>query len=296
MIDPELESARPMEGAGFGDAVTFAFGDPATQTFGSVRFGIAAGDPAVTSVTLLFHEGDVVAVDSAQGRAQGVHDWARVDAGDASATIGEPLRRWEVGYDGDDAGFELTFEALGPPAEIGDDALARSAAAIRGYEQLCRVRGTARVGERSWPIDCLGQRGHQWGAPDWTQLDLTRTLSVWLDDDHGVTLTAVRPRGADGHEEELVSAFLLQDEPVAIDDPRLSTAHGADGRHERAGLELWISDSDDEDDQRAPLRAAGEAVCGTTFELGELRLDCAFFTWRMEGRRGVGRYDLLRRA
>ena len=30
--------------------------------------------------------------------------------------------------------------------------------------------------------------------------------------------------------------------------------------------------------------------------LGRLRLDCAFFTWRMEGRSGVGRYDVLRRV
>ncbi len=45
-----------------------------------------------------------------------------------------------------------------------------------------------------------------------------------------------------------------------------------------------------------PHRAAGEVVCGTTLDLGRLRLDCAFFMWRMEGRSGVGRYDVLRRA
>jgi hypothetical protein len=37
-------------------------------------------------------------------------------------------------------------------------------------------------------------------------------------------------------------------------------------------------------------------ACGTSLELGRLRLDCAFFDWRMEGRVGVGRYDVLRRA
>ena len=30
--------------------------------------------------------------------------------------------------------------------------------------------------------------------------------------------------------------------------------------------------------------------------LGRLRLDCAFFHWEMDGRQGVGRYDILRRA
>ena len=43
-------------------------------------------------------------------------------------------------------------------------------------------------------------------------------------------------------------------------------------------------------------RAAGEVVCGTTVDLGELRLDSAFFAWRMEGRTGTGRYDVMRRV
>ncbi len=57
-------------------------------------------------------------------------------------------------------------------------------------------------------------------------------------------------------------------------------------------MELWESD----DERTYPHRAAGEAVCGTTLDLGRLRLECAFFHWRMDGRRGVGRYDVLRRA
>jgi hypothetical protein len=43
-------------------------------------------------------------------------------------------------------------------------------------------------------------------------------------------------------------------------------------------------------------RAAGEVLCGTTVDLGDLRLDSAFFRWRMEGREGTGRYDVLRRV
>jgi hypothetical protein len=41
---------------------------------------------------------------------------------------------------------------------------------------------------------------------------------------------------------------------------------------------------------------AGEVACGTSLELGRLHLDCAFFHWRTDGRAGVGRYDVLRRA
>ena len=45
-----------------------------------------------------------------------------------------------------------------------------------------------------------------------------------------------------------------------------------------------------------PRRAAGEVLCGSSLDLGALRLDCAFFRWHLEGRAGVGRYDILRRA
>ena len=58
----------------------------------------------------------------------------------------------------------------------------------------------------------------------------------------------------------------------------------------RRDLELYL------DEEGYPRRAAGEVLCGTTLDLGRLRLDCAFFAWHMEGREGVGRYDVLRRA
>jgi hypothetical protein len=293
MIGPEHEAPRPAAGAGFGDAVTYAFGDPANGLYGSVRLGLVPGEPPhASSIVLLFHAGEVVSVAASGAVEQTELDWTSVHAGDATATIVEPLRRWTVAFDGDEGGFDLRFDALGEPAEVGRGELARSAAGMEGYEQLCRVTGTVQVGEQRWTVDCLGQRGHTWGAPDWTQLELSRTLSIWLEDEQGMTLAAVRPRGAAGHEGELVSAFLFGEEAVAIDDPRLSTGLDGDRRQQRAGLELWVS----EEGEEGPLRAAGEAVCGTTFDLGELRLDCSFFSWRMEGRRGVGRYDLLQRA
>ncbi len=75
-----------------------------------------------------------------------------------------------------------------------------------------------------------------------------------------------------------------------VADPRLSTTFDASGRQRRAGLELWMTDD-------GPVRrAAGEVICGTTIDLGRLRLDCSFLHWRLEGREGIGRYDILRKA
>lgn len=293
MIGPAHEAPQRGDGAaGFGDAVTYTFGDPAHELYGSARFGLVPGEPALASaLVLLFCEGLPVASEAEGGIELPDADWTSLEAGDAATAIVEPLHAWTVSWDGEAAGFELRFEARGAPAELGRDALAESAADLHGYEQLCRVTGDVRVGERRWQVDCLGQRGHQWGAPDWERIALARTLALWREDGGGVALAAVRPAGASDHEAELVGAALLGDEPTAIADARLSTTLDGEGRQRRAGLELWVGDEDP-----VPRRAAGEAVCGTTLDLGRLRLDCAFFTWQMDGHAGVGRYDVLRRT
>ena len=107
-----------------------------------------------------------------------------------------------------------------------------------------------------------------------------------------MTLTAVRPAKSKGHIEEALTGFLFEDgAPLPIDDPRLSTTYDGERRQRRAGLELWM----DEEGEYA-RRAAGEVLCATTLALGERQLDSAFFEWRMEGRSGVGCYDVLRGA
>jgi hypothetical protein len=159
------------------------------------------------------------------------------------------------------------------------------------------VTGRALIGDRRVTVDGLGQRGHSWGAPDWERIALARTVAAWLADDLSVSLTAIRPAGADHHEAELLAATVVSrdaesDGPraVPVADARLSTTYDGDGRQRAAGLELLM------DGDGFARQAAGEVLCGTSLDLGRLRLDCAFFRWRMERRVGYGRYDVLRRA
>src|SRR3954447_12945271 len=43
VISPEDEEVHPPEGAGFSESVTFAFGDPGEELYGSARLGLSAG-------------------------------------------------------------------------------------------------------------------------------------------------------------------------------------------------------------------------------------------------------------
>ena len=288
-VTPDLETPRPPEGEAFSDAVTIAFGDPGAGVYGLARAGLA-GDEA-SGLALLFRDGQSVAMRAENGPAEN-GDWATASV---RSRVVEPLSRWTAEFDGGaEGGFALELSALGDPAVIAPDSPAGEAGGMAGYEHLCRVTGTARAGGQEIAVDCLGQRGHLWGSPDWDSMSLARTLGAWIGDDLGIVLSAVRPADSREHDTERVTAVVLEGAPVAarpVADPRLSTTYDAEHRQRAAGLELWPPGEDP-----YPRRGAGEVVCGTSLDLGRLRLDCAFFRWRMEGREGVGRYDVLRRA
>jgi hypothetical protein len=293
-VGPEHEAPRT-DGGDFSDAVTVAFGDPAAELYGVARLGLAEG--AASGLALLFWRGEPVAV-SAEGGVEidAPSSWDEVSAAGLDTSVVEPLRSWRLHFAGEDASLDLELEATGPVAELDPSHPVARVGGMAGYEQPVRVHGEAVVGSNRLSVDGLGQRGHSWGAPDWDRIELARTVSAWLGDDLAVSLTAVRPAGKRDHAAEaVVAAILDRDEDglsrtIDVADPRLSTTYDDEGRQRQAGLELWI------DDNGYPRRAAGEIACGTSLDLGRLRLDCAFFRWRMEGREGFGRYDVLRRA
>ena len=282
-VTPDLEEPRPAGPEGFSDAVTFSFGDPVADVYAVARLGLS-GEASASGLGLVFSGGEPVSV-----QADGVVDvseraWSAIDAAGLATTVERPLEAWTLSFASDGATFDLQVRAVSAPAEMSDGGM-------EGYEQLCRYTGDATVAGRRVSIDCLGQRGHSWGAPDWEKMALARTLGVWVGEDLGVSLLAIRPAGTDHHDRESVAAYLYEGgEPVRVEDPRLSTGYDGAQRQRRAGLELWI------DDESPARRAAGEVVCGTSLDLGRLRLDCAFLRWHMDGREGIGRYDILRRV
>ena len=293
MITADDERPRPSAGEGFADSVTVAFGDPGAEAYAVARLGTVPGaEPRVSALAVLCAGGRPVGV-VAQGQIEVAGaDWKELEAAGVRMETVAPLSAWEVSVAVEDAGFDVRLSALTPPIELDPSSPAAVAGGMQGYDQLCRVQGTVVVGGRERAIDGLGQRTHAWGIADWDRMESVRTIGAWLGEDRAVGLQAVRRPAAAGHDTDAISAWMLGEEgPTELSEARLSTTYDDAGRQRRAGLELW-----ERDDSEYPHRVAGEVVCGSTLDLGALRLDTAFFRFRMEGREGAGRYDLLRRA
>jgi len=163
-----------------------------------------------------------------------------------------------------------------------------------GFDQLCEVTGTVHLGGVEHALAALGRRGLRAGI-DLSRLDSLRDLGAWFAHDDGLTLTAARPRGAKGHDRDVVAASVFgEDGTKPVADPRLSSTYSADGRLLHAGLELWLdADNDQQYPRRATADAVGEGVqvdtAGATVTVWPLR-------WRTRGEEGAGVYVLARGA
>lgn len=118
-----------------------------------------------------------------------------------------------------------------------------------------------------------------------------RSIGIVFSDGGLLALSAVRPGGAAGHGEEEVAAVMCGADgaPAEIAETLLSTEYGPDGVQRRATVELW---PDGEDGQ--PLRGAGTLISSIAVRHPGLRSEVAFFRWSVEGREGLGHYEVVR--
>lgn len=234
---------------------TLAFGDLSAGLWGCAW---AAGETGVVIARTAAAGPSVIADATVIGG--GVGEAWTVTAGDLALTA-EPL------------GDALQFPALG------------------GFDQLCRVSGRLRLGETDHAPDTLGRRA-RFEVVDLTRLDSLRDASGWFAPDEGVALTSLRPRGAKGHDRDMLAAVVFgEDGPRPVADPRLSSTYGRDGRLVHAGLELWL---DGEGETQYPYRAAADAVGnGDRVDLDGVSLTVWPLLWRSRGTEGAGAYVLV---
>lgn len=277
MSKVDLEAPRELRKPGDTDAVTFSWADVDAGLYGLARVATGMGMDGETSTSAL-------AVGFLGREPLGANVSSPAEG--LQAVTEEPLTRWTIRGAGE-LDFELTFEALTAPVTYSGRQALVKAGGMEGYEQLCRVTGTM----EGRTVDGLGQRGRAWGNPDWDKITLTRSVGAWFDDGSGVALGLVRSTKASDHADEAAwGASFSSEGSHEVDEVRLSTTTDDAARQIRAGIELYLHK-----DAEYPYRGVGEVLTGSTLELGALRMDVAFFRWHIEGRTGVGRYDLIRR-
>jgi hypothetical protein len=171
--------------------------------------------------------------------------------------------------------LSLEFETVSPPADLGH---------VRAH--LTRVRGEA-SGRR---VDGLGTVAETEVAPQWEELDAVRSITALVDEQHALVALARRPRGAVGHGDEEVVARLVEDDALLeVENARISTVYDGGGRQRSAGLELWVPGED------YPRRGSGQVIAGSSLDLDGLQVHVAVFRWRLDGREGIGAYELMLR-
>jgi hypothetical protein len=153
--------------------------------------------------------------------------------------------------------------------------------------RICRVKGEVDGSK----IDCLGTFSVTSVAPRWEELQAVRSISALIDEGTGLLAIARRPRDAPGHGDEAVRAALFIDgELHEVEGARISTVYDGGGRQRSAGLELWLPE------EEYPRRGSGLVIAGSTFELDAVQVHAAVFRWRLDGREGIGAYELMVRV
>jgi hypothetical protein len=153
--------------------------------------------------------------------------------------------------------------------------------------RVCRVNGEV-DGTR---VDCLGTFSITEVAPQWEELQAVRSISALVDEGNGLLALARRPRDAPGHGDEQVRAGLFIDgELHEVEEARISTVYDGGGRQRSAGLELWLPG------EEFPRRGSGLVIAGSSVELEAIRVHAAVFRWRLDGRQGIGAYELMVRV
>ncbi len=118
-----------------------------------------------------------------------------------------------------------------------------------------------------------------------------RSIGIVFSDGGLLALSAVRPPTSGEHgDEEIVTVLCGPDgAPIEVSETLLSTEYGPDGVQRRATLELWT-----DGDEGQPLRGGGTLISAAKVRRPRLTSEIAFFRWSLEGREGLGHYEVVR--
>lgn len=118
-----------------------------------------------------------------------------------------------------------------------------------------------------------------------------RSIGIVFSDGGLLALTSTMPAGGREHGDEEVTAVLCDPDgaPLTFEEALLSTEYGEDGVQRRVTLELWP-----DTEEMRPLRGAGTLISSVEVQRQGSDSRIAFFRWSVEGREGLGTYEVSR--
>jgi len=206
---------------------------------------------------------------------------------------GAPLPGAPASIGGSGPDEEWTVSGDGVELVVSPETDAAPSSAIAGFDQLCRVHGTALIDGAKREFELSGHRSSRVDL-DLRRFESVRDISAWFAPGDGIALTSLRPRGAKGHDRDVIAASVFEPAgPVLVADPRLSTTYVADGHPTRVGLELWLGHEGSE--EQYPRRAAAEPLgAAAAWAQSALELQAYFLRCLSRGEEGLGVYVLGR--
>jgi hypothetical protein len=120
---------------------------------------------------------------------------------------------------------------------------------------------------------------------------IRRSIGIVFADGGLMSLSGTAPARGGGHGDEPLLAVLCDPDaaPIAFEEALLSTEYGEDGVQRRATLELWP-----DVEEGRPIRGGGEMISAVEAVVDGLETRIAFFRWSVEGREGLGHYEIAR--
>ncbi|HEY2056546.1 MAG TPA: hypothetical protein VGH14_21645 [Solirubrobacterales bacterium] len=120
---------------------------------------------------------------------------------------------------------------------------------------------------------------------------IRRSIGIVFDDGGLLSLSGTAPARSGGHGDEPLLAVLCDPDaaPIAFEEALLSTEYDEDGVQRRATLELWL-----DPEEGRPIRGGGTLISAVEAVVDGLETRIAFFRWSVEGREGLGHYEIAR--
>lgn len=126
------------------------------------------------------------------------------------------------------------------------------------------------------------------GELDWGAVESLRLVTAAFENGRLLALAAVRPSGAEGHDESPHGALVNPDgDVVELEEALVSTEYDAEGAPSRIGLELYTEVG------AVPLRVAADRTSPTRTHDG---IEVTVMSFRLEGVSGSGVFERVARA